>query len=71
MNLKNNISLYPNGNRAIKNISNIIEEIKIGINYEISGDDFIMSIRPTKSFINFNSTQVDFEIIFLYPIKLL
>ena len=48
-------------NELIKNISNIIEDIKIGKNYEISGEDFIMSIRPTNSFINSNSTHVDFS----------
>ena len=48
-------------NELIKNISNIIEDIKIGRNYEMTGDDFIMSIRPTKSFMNSNSTHVDFS----------
>ena len=48
-------------NELIKNISNIIQSIKIGINYEMIGEDFIMSIRPTKSFINSNSTHVDFS----------
>ena len=48
-------------NELIKNISNIIADIKIGRNYEISGDDFIMSIRPTNSSINSNSTHVDFS----------
>jgi hypothetical protein len=48
-------------NEIIKNISNIIKDIKIGRNYEITGDDFIMSIRPTKAFLNSNSTHVDFS----------
>jgi hypothetical protein len=45
----------------IKKIPKIIEDIKIGENYEMIGEDFILLIRPTKSFINFNSTHVDFS----------
>jgi len=55
------IELKIDKNKIIEEIPKIIEDIKIGGNYEMTGDDFIMSIRPTKSFINSNSTHVDFS----------
>ena len=48
-------------NELIENISKIIESIKIGKNYEYTGEDFILSIKPTKSFSKSNSTHVDFS----------
>jgi len=55
------IKLNISKNELNEEISNIIKSIKIGENYKITGEDFIMSIRPTKSFINSNSTHVDFS----------
>ena len=55
------IELNIDKNKLIEEIPKIIKDIKIGGNYEMTGDDFIMSIRPTKSFINSNSTHVDFS----------
>ena len=44
----------------IENFQNIINEIEIGKNYEISGEDFTISIKPTNSSYLENETHVNF-----------
>ena len=56
-----NIELNIEKNQLNEEIPKIINSIEIGKNYEMTGQDFIMSIRPTKSFLNSNSTHVDFS----------
>ena len=42
-------------------INSIINEKKIGKNYEIKGKDFTLKIKPTNTKIFDNSTHVDFH----------
>ena len=51
--------LNENKEELIEIIPNIIDSIEIGKNYEITGEDFIMTIKPTNISID-NSTYVDF-----------
>ena len=44
-----------------KELSEIINNIEIGKNYEISGEDFTLSIKPTNSAPTENSTHVNFS----------
>ena len=51
--------LNENKEELIEIIPNIIDSIEIGKNYEITGEDFIMTIKPTNISID-NSTYVEF-----------
>ena len=56
----NIIILKENKEQLIKNLSNIINDIEIGKNYKMQGDDFTMIIKPTNSSSIPSLTHVNF-----------
>ena len=50
-----------NKEEIIKNLSEIINEIEIGKNYEIEGDDFSLVIKPTNSNYIESQTHINFS----------
>ena len=42
------------------NLTDFIISIRIGKNYKIIGNDFILNIEPTNSTLNKNSTHINF-----------
>ena len=45
----------------IENIENIMNDKKIGVNYEIKGDNFSLIIKPTNSTSFQNQTHIEFD----------
>ena len=47
-------------NEVVNNIENIMEQIKIGKNYKIEGEDYDIIISPINNYKSLNTTYVDF-----------
>ena len=54
-------NLEVNKEEFIENLKEIIEEIEIGTNYEMKGEDFNLIIKPTNSTYLDNTTHVNFS----------
>ena len=51
---------YGEKEELVHNLTNFITSIRIGKNYKIIWNDFVLNIEPTNSTLNKNSTHVNF-----------